>query len=512
MSRHALWLVLPALLVALSARADDPKADALTVLPWTAATVGFTSKDKRATLQYSQLLGRRWSLFIKASAPLDEDTRLAAFTDSNALTKGFEGMAQLGIDSRAEQAALLMERVEHLGEAYDHLSDLSDLVASGAQATFAQAKSLPNASDGEVLKYLCNQAGLGAVCGKGADAVEPTFEWVCASQLGGRRNRCSIKSPEGFLAAATTFVEKSCASGPATSDACFTAAWSIGVLHNMHLVEQLNLDPDFVDAIWHALESADPKKAATLVAASGRTAAAIAQNAADFADALKAVVMAAPLERRDLLLMGTPGTRRYAYAVAVDLSGSYDKLSVYQGDVSPKPKDSEQYSLEIGVNYTAYLPLPGLSINARAGFDRSQSAKAKAFERCVQLTSSDATVGGKQCDSKALFRTSDAPPPENTVYARVAIDYQYGGTPAADTLIPGVELRAGLEGFPLGTRSLAMRLSLFGTPVKGSAAARVGVGINAQYLFDVAANDPHWVVTPLVFVGGTLTDLLGKTL
>jgi hypothetical protein len=47
-------------------------------------------------------------------------------------------------------------------------------------------------------------------------------------------------------------------------------------------------------------------------------------------------------------------------------------------------------------------------------------------------------------------------------------------------LTPGVVVRAGLEGVG-GDLSTELRLALFGTPVKGNSAARVGIALDVSY-------------------------------
>src|SRR5688500_16812130 len=107
---RTLAIVAAALLLASSdVHADDSKKDSVSVLPWTQASLIFTSEAKSAALEYSQLFGGAWMFYGKASAPLDEDTRVAAFTSENELAKGFAASVQFGIDERAGELAKLDE-------------------------------------------------------------------------------------------------------------------------------------------------------------------------------------------------------------------------------------------------------------------------------------------------------------------------------------------------------------------------------------------------------------------
>ena len=54
--------------------------------------------------------------------------------------------------------------------------------------------------------------------------------------------------------------------------------------------------------------------------------------------------------------------------------------------------------------------------------------------------------------------------------------------------------------------------TLFGTPVKGATAARVGIAVELRYAIDAipGSDDPRFTVTPLVFVGATFADELAR--
>jgi len=223
----------------------------------------------------------------------------------------------------------------------------------------------------------------------------------------------------------------------------------------------------------------------------------------------------AALRRRNLLLTAIPdddGPEDPIFSISLDGRISYDRLSVYQDDLASKPVDNAKYNLGLGANFTYYGPLRGLALTARTGFDREQDSGADTVERCVQPPSSDGTVSGKQCDAKALFRSGDAPDAETSAYLRLAATYQYSsGKPSKSDLVPGLEARFGIEGL-FANKSLDTRLTLFGTPVSGATAARVGVALDVSYRINIDPGEARWEVTPLIFVGATFSDLFGTHL
>lgn len=121
-------------------------------------------------------------------------------------------------------------------------------------------------------------------------------------------------------------------------------------------------------------------------------------------------------------------------------------------------------------------------------------------------------MSGKQCDGKALFRTGDAPDAESSAYLRLAATYQYpSGKPSKNELIPGVEARFGIEGL-FANKALDTRVTLFGTPVSGATAARVGVALDVSYKVNTDPGEKRWEITPLIFVGASFSDLLNSGL
>ena len=103
-------------LAASDAQAEDPRSDALTVLPFTGTSVAFSAdKEKRGVIGVDHRFRQGVRLSLEASAPLDEDTREAAFLDGNQLAGGINLDAQIGFDSTyraldlSEQERMLLD-------------------------------------------------------------------------------------------------------------------------------------------------------------------------------------------------------------------------------------------------------------------------------------------------------------------------------------------------------------------------------------------------------------------
>jgi hypothetical protein len=143
------------------AAAVDAKKDSVTVLPWTQASLAFTEGDKSAAVEYTQLFAGHWMLYGKASAPLDSDTRIAAFTRNNKLANGFSGSFQFGHDGRAAQLRELERNVSLAIEGADALRS----GRIGQQIRFEEVVDFENrhpeakdklTSSSDFKQYICN--------------------------------------------------------------------------------------------------------------------------------------------------------------------------------------------------------------------------------------------------------------------------------------------------------------------------------------------------------------------
>jgi hypothetical protein len=499
MNKHVAILLV--LVTSAPAYAGDDKKDSLTVLPWSQAAVVFSAAEKVGAVEYSQLFGGSYLLDVKASAPIDDDTRVAAFTRNTQIAAGFTGSLQFGLDDRAK---LLSELESRLVEA----SDAIGLLSSGAEAVTLEedfvARNKIDAGADSIARFLC-----------GAESCTPAVvaRKIC-DRLGETACAADVRSVDQATERARS-VRTQCdvLRGDAPSgqkDRCFLSSWWLrqqGLFAANARVQRLATDQRKLEEIWTIFKKLNPDKAKELVAKGRRQA--ILEDRELFIATLRSALRLRALERRDLLLTAMPS--RAARAVSIDATLSYDRLSVFQDDLASRTTADTKYDLRLGANYTYYAAVPGLAISARAGLDRTLDPNASKAERCVQLPSTDQMVGGRRCNMSVLFRSGPAPSADSSVFARIAATYQYGGKPSDDDLIPGVEARLGLEGI-FDKKSLDTRLTLFGTPVKGTTAARVGVALDVSYAINAEVGESRWTVTPLVFVGATFTDLFGSHL
>lgn len=517
------------LLYAAPAVADDSKKDSVTVLPWSDASLVFTGGDKSATLEYSQLFGGGYLFYGKASAPLDEDTRIAAFTSDNKLANGFSGSAQLSIDERAAELDRLEEKIKL---AHDGVK----LLRSGAtgqevpfpvvQAFGAAHADLDMTTNAGILHGLCGKDDQGkdkpcatvdqakALCAKLGPACDPAHADV--DIVVARAKQVAMRPECRALVPGATWKPE--------RDRCFWARWWLADHDLARASDALSLllvDDTTTKLLWRILQLTDPDDA-LLKQPKGTDAEQLRQQAQLIADNIEKFEAAvdklhhastsALVSRRDLFLtgmLGAPAQGSRAFGVGLDVK--YDSLSVHHDDLASKATDDAKYEVTGALDYTYYSATPGLAFNAHVGAGITRDPKAKKTELCTMFPSTDTTVTGKNCDPNALYRTGPAPDAESAVFARLALTYQYGVASSEDEVIPGIELRAAYERH--GTDdAVGARLTLFGTPVKGTTAARVGVALDVAYAINIGDADSRWAITPLVFIGATFSQLEGGSL
>jgi hypothetical protein len=529
-----LFIVLLPLLLAAPGHASDDKSDALTVLPWTDASFTFAPDSKNLTLQYTQLFGgargRGWQAYGKFSAPLDQSTRVASFLSANKLVGGFQAQLQFGYDARARLLASLDDRLRTLVKLQKLLGTLPKSVSNGGLARFTRQHSLgPTGVD--TIRYLCRQLVATPVCGE-VDvrrALPPLEAAMCTQWLG-----TSCPTEDSFLAAAAKFQQERCAPAAAgfEADKCFSAEYAaeeVTLLRQDAAAETTANELDkSVALLWSVYQQlADDTKVKALEAEANQPGmdklAVIIAHADEFADAVEKLLKTNALLRRDLLLVSlvpkgsvdaaaVTGDRLPAVQSSVVLSGSfsYDRLSVYRDSVIAAPSDLEKWDLQVGIDYTAYFMEPGIAVLGRVGYEGSLAPRTKSLERCTSV-GGNATITGRTCDQNALYYTGADPKLANSAYLRVAFDYQFQPNPKSTQIVPGVELRAGIEGLG-AAKSLDLRGTLFATPISGSAAARVGVGVDCSFAIDDSLDGSisrgSWTVVPFAFVGATASGLM----
>lgn len=507
-----------------TALADDPKSQDVTIQPWTGARVNITPDTKTAALSYNQWLGDWAQFYVQLTAPLDSDTRIAAFTKSNQLTTGFSAQMQFGYDSRATDLKML----EAIIDEWTQYAKAAKALPSGdnEEQLVADIQSI-----GEPAPALCVPA---ASCWQiTGDAVLPSeatasaqarqklgtrLGWACQT-YGVSQPKCTWRGVYDAIPAEVAFCKRKSANAPpANCDAAIKYADAAklviaGTIAAYGIVVSVHKNPHAAERILAlykrvAGKDADPDDTKTAV-----------QKVFDNLDTIKTqfdtYATLAPLALRDLLVTGDYGSRPgIGVALVADASVSYDNLTVYVGDANNASKQNvDKYDIQAGANGTLFFP-DGWSLNARVGWELSRDPKAKTMERCLGVSSTDPNVTARSCDSSALFINSTTlPSPKSQAYVRIALDKQFFG--AKDTenkVIPGFEVRTALEG--LGQETVfSGRIGLYVTPAIGSSALRAGVALQVDYDFDGnidTINNRPWDVIPFIYVGATTTALMGK--
>lgn len=496
-----------------AARADDAAQDSVTVVPWNQAALVFTEKSQKGVVEYTHLWSG-YSLSAKASAPIDEDTRIGNFAKNGQPTSGFAASLQLGFDRRAEVLAGLVKALEEVSDQLGVVQAPPPRLS--LRAAFATRHGINDDNDAHVQKA-CELASIDAASCQGDGA----FRAMC--QLAGApcTDEAEGKTHEAAIAArlqqcqGTPPAGDAAPDGAPSLDACFAASWLLSALDKEVAVAKIltyAADQQRVDAAWRAFASAEPQRAAALLqAANGSPAQVLVEHAGEIAAALKALLRQKALERRDLLLTGAFASGATDYSLTFDGTFSYDRMDVFQDDLAAAPVSNSKYVAGLGANLTLYpAATTGLALTLRAGAARTRDPDVKTLERCQTFPSTDPAAAGKACDAKALFRAGDAPGAATSGNLRAAVTYQYRGRVTDKEVIPGVELRGGLEG--LGAKKAATgRLTLFGTPIIGSTAARVGVALDVAYAINRASrDDSRWTVTPMFFVGASFSSLMSS--
>jgi hypothetical protein len=488
------------LLASTPSYADDDKFDSLTLLPWSDASFVITESDHRAVVQYSQLAHDGLGIHASVSAPIDDSTRTAAFTINNKLASGFKASLQIGRDTRAEHLAALESATRVVADAVKKLAIIRQYTT--AQLAYQRDNKLSSLSTGDIYKAECKKlaGGTDATCTVAARAT--LVPKLCAAF--GR----ACATEKDFDELATDYWGAYClvpTVPPERHEACAVAGPLRDELSLQPLAEQfLSIinDPNLVVEIWNVYSYLAPDAAKECPT---RAAQCILDHATAVADAISTFITTAPLARRDLLMFAIQD--HWGYALLGSVSTSYDRASVYQESIANQPETDTTYDLQVGLDGTLYTSQRGLSVNLRVGYERSRGIGAQPVQRCEVTDGSNATVSGSSCDPNALFRSGVQPGATSSLYVRAAVDYQFSTTLQQDTVVPGVEGRLGLDNIGSGA-VMSARASLFAMPVKGTTAARIGVALDLQHPVDEVAGTPNWVVTPLVFIGATFSDLM----
>lgn len=538
------------------ARAEDERSDSLTVLPQTGVGVAVSSMETRAVVDVTQL--SRLTLFsLRASAPLDKESRFNEFIDEGLMTSGFAASMLIGLDQRAWVLKQADERMARIASAVEVLR--TPALNMDLRSAFVRKHGLRNEPNA-IARYYCDgrpevsaagedkqpaaappapsapSAGAGAAAAPGAApgapgapaapgaapaAAPPVEPGPCEMTVQVPRGICAaLERPcdDAFdLAAAATEASRAIIGGASCAgfidgrdiDRCFAASWWLLVHErevNARKIAVYFREPGSVEKTWDTFAAADAKRATLLLAASGgRKASALIDNRDEVIGVLRAAHRAIALERRDLLTTGLSTTKYDLYSVLFDASLGYDRYDVLAAN-SDSLLSTERSRISIGVNYTKYLrSTPGLAINLRGGFEHSQAsgairANCDVFDPRLPTT----------CDEDRPTLLTDTPDDVSSIYARGAILYQWRDQLATNSWIPGMELRGGFEDVGQGAVG-TIRPTLFATFLRGPVAVRAGVAFDMSYRLDEDSIDPtlrsQWRVAPMFVIGGTFASL-----
>jgi hypothetical protein len=467
------------------ARGEDSQADSLTVLPWSTASLVVSSKDTRAVVQLSDSTDCGWRWTGSVSAPLDGDSRVAAFTNNRELVSGFKATFQAGLDSDRAVLAAQAKWVKEVGVLMTALIEMP-YAANGRLARFAKANKLASQSDSAVWEWL-------------------QIRWKAESKshtTDGTLSELAVSKAATIVAATDA-----CDGSVSESPDCLLSEWfevqrkrSDTYPNLLRKIEEMPKDLILPAALIAEFKNLPDAARAQLVV----------DHWAKISEYLASLQKEDATARLGAAMVTRPARARAGHVLLGDVAFSLDTKSVYGGDLSTEATQTTAYDLVLGIDYS-YLPtVAGLSVNLRGGMERSRESGAEEVERCETIDSDDPAVSGKDC-TDVLFRSGAQPDAETTGYARGAITYQLHGKLNDGEVLPGVELRGGIDGL-LGTRVGNGRLSLFATPLKGDTAGRFGLAIDASYAIDRGPMESgtRWTITSLVFVGASFKDLMGS--
>jgi hypothetical protein len=527
MSRRG-WVIL-ALVIASPAQAADPRADSLTLHPWTDATVSLAAAERKLSIAYGQLIPtRRFPLlwFARVAAPLDEETRIAAFIDQHRLVSAFHADVQIGYDSRANRLRELRRPLEQLERLSKRLRTMSAYAKGFGLLELARQLGVKGyASHTKIAEAVCAaHRDEGLVCpGDGNARAQAISQWYCNRFVG---HPC--RAAEELADYATRRCGAAAQMGP-EPERCLIARWLLEWMSAL-------VDANGFAATVAALKEHDDQRAREIlelyvlwvpdqrplldddvdekgISPTELVVTHRSEILRAFRDAETDALSGSLLRMRDLNLVGAPSDPEHHYfSVVADLSFAYDLLKAYHDDVALPPIRVFKLDFQAGLSGTIFLAKPsGLSVNVRTGYELWRSPPVRRIDRCVTLPSSDADVTGHACAAAPLYVAGALPGSESSAYLRLAVDYQFVGDPRKTKIIPGLETRLGFEGLGGNSRSLAIRLAAFFTPVTGAAAARAGLGVDFQYAIDGTPDQVvqpgAWTVVPFAFVGATTTAL-----
>lgn len=436
-------------LVAGDVRAEDPKSDSLTVLPFTSTSVAFsTDKEKRGVLGVDHRFRNGARLSLELSAPLDEGTREAAFLDGNKLAGGINLDAHIGYDSIYKALDLTEDERKMLD-----LEFCNKVNAAKRPKPAAPASPAPVQPPGPRAEPAPQPA----------DSARPLDEAAVRSAA---QEAIGVSKPHG------------------------TEAVKIAPDELMTGAEREVIHPCTANEIkkWGEAHPDRPEWR-------------------EYQDTL-ARLREQKWRRagREAAVRLVPSQLGCALAGGADFSVSYDRTSVYEEDLAADPVARSKYNIQGGARGTLYLA-GQFALTLRAGGEITKGFTATKVQRCADVPSGEASVRGEACKDVLFVKDADDAP-KASAYTRLSFTYVpltlVGGG------VPGFELRGGLE--RLGqTPRLNLRATGFFSPEMGILAGRFGVGLDLAETLgsDPGAGPSHGQidVTPFIFIGVTPGEL-----
>jgi hypothetical protein len=207
---------------------------------------------------------------------------------------------------------------------------------------------------------------------------------------------------------------------------------------------------------------------------------------------------------RELDRHAIPDTSTFFYAILVEASGNYDRVSAYDtDDVKLPARDISSYGLSLGPRLDLYLA-PTWAFSLGSGAELTREPAFATAKRCTNLTSSDDSISGQSCKDVRLL--GDEPDSAWSFYAQASAMYLFRDL--VEGALPGTELRVQVTGLGQDAE-LKARFTSFLSPITGPALTRFGFGVDLLFpLYDDAESGIESAklhdIAPFLLVGASL--------
>jgi len=485
-----------------TAQASDPAAPDLTVQPWTDSTFQLSEQEKRLALRYHTIRPSGLFLYSTGSVPLDAQTREAAFLHSGRLP-AFAVRFQLGYDSRAE-------RLKALARLLDDLETLSQ--PPDSQPLRAYLNTPVDTETDLKLCQIATQARQPSTGDECSDLDAWRARYTCTFY--GYPNQsdalsCVVRGPHGDIGSRCHLPRPSTPGDLQPADVCDALekylAWKA---HRYDAERSLyDLMQEYDTDLIREVRRIQGKSAIQLSRNRQKEFSEIAADPNLLKKLREKLDRHLKFNRSAFGFVGYDGSEKSTqWAVSGDFATHVDRQSIYQNDLTNKV-DVTVYGVQFGAMAGLFLR-SATTLILRAGWDGGVKMSPTTVERCERLPSQDPVVSGRSCDASALYLKGDLPGFSHSGYLRFA-GLQLFPQLRRDHIVPGVELRLGLEGLGNDLRVNA-RLAGILTPVIGSAAVRGGIALDITYDPRATQDSDAWMLVPMAFLGATIDQYMGR--